>query len=151
MESRERPSLAIRIFTPLIFIIGSAAALFWFFYRTYCLFGRNLTEIVVFDKGSFYMLGVGGGLAVLSFVTIQEGWLNRPLSKSQSKLLTKLAILSIVLVFMLPHIVHYVANNYLQNQGYSVCEKASHRWLFVRDIVYIQDSVTCSENLKIVK
>lgn len=148
MEEREKPSWAIRIFGPLIFVFGSVAALLWFFYRAFYLFRGSLSEIVVFDKGSFYMFGVGLGMLVLAFVTVQEGWLNRPLSKKQSVFLTRLAIIGAALIFTVPHIVHYAANSFLEKKGYVVCEEASHQWLFVRDIVYIQETVECSENLK---
>lgn len=148
MEGREKPSWGIRIFSPLIFISGSIAALLWFFYRILKVFIGTLSEIVVFDKGSFYMLGVGVGMLVLAIVTVQEGWLDRPLSKKQSTYLTKAALIGIALIFTTPHLVHYFANVYLLKQGYSVCEEASHQWLFVRNIAYIQKSIECSEKLK---
>lgn len=147
MEDREKPSWAIRIFGPLIFILGSLAALSWFFYRAYFIFSRALSEVVVFDKGSFYMLGVGVGMLALAMVAVLEGWLGQTLSKKQSVFLTRLAVAGVILIFTVPHFVQYVADDFLQGRGYSVCEEASHQWLFVRDIVYIQESITCSENL----
>jgi len=148
MESREKPSWGIRIFAPLFFISGAIAALLWFFYRISNIFIGTLSEIVVFDKGSFYMLGVGVGMLILSVVTVQEGWLDKPLSKIQSAYLTKGAFIGIALIFTVPHLVHYFANGYLLKQGYTVCEEASHQWLFVRDIVYIADSIECNASLK---
>jgi len=148
MEGREKPSLGIRIFAPLIFISGSIAALLWFFYRIFNLFIATLSEIVVFDKGSFYMLGVGVGMLNLAIVTVQEGWLDKPLSKKQSAYLTRGAFIGIALIITVPHLVHYFANSYLLRQGYTVCEEASQQWLFVRDIVYIAESIECSTSLK---
>ncbi len=148
MEDREKAPLAIRIFAPLVFLFGSIAALFWFFYRLAVLFSGTQSEIVVFDKGSFYMLGVGIGVSVAAFTTVQEGWLGRLLSKKQSTLLTRLAVVSVASLFVAPNLIHYVANGYFSDRGYTVCEEASHQWLFVRDIVYIEQSVECSVNLK---
>lgn len=148
MEGREKPSLGIRIFTPLFFISGSLAALLWFFVRMFNIFIGALPEIVIFDKGSFYMLGVGVGMLILAIVTVQEGWLDKPLSKKQSAYLTKGALIGIALIFTAPHLVHYFADDYLLNQGYTVCDKASHQWLFIRDIAYISDSIECNINLK---
>jgi hypothetical protein len=148
MEDRDKPSWAIRVLGPFIFILGSTAALLWFFYRLFYLFKVPLPEVVVLDKGSFYMLGVGVGMLVLAIVTVQEGWLGKPLSNTQSKYLTRMAYIGIALIFTTPHLVHYLADDYLVKSGYSVCEKASHQWLFVRDIVYIQETTECSEALK---
>ena len=148
MEDREKPSWAIRIFAPLLFILGSTAALLWFFYRLIALFSGAQSDIIVFDKGSFYMLGVGIGMLILAIVTVQEGWLGRVLSKKQSTYLTRLAVISLAVLFVVPHFVHYLTDSYLSIRGYSVCEEASHQWLFVRDIVYVQESMECNENLK---
>lgn len=148
MDDREKPSLGVRIFAPLFFISGSLSALLWFFFRVFDIFFGSLSKIEVFDKGSFYMLGVGIGILILAIVTVQEGWLGKPLSKRQSTHLTKAAFIAIAFIFTVPHIVHYSANKYLLEKGYAVCDEAAHQWLFVRDIVYIQPPVECSANLK---
>lgn len=148
MDDREKPSLGVRIFAPLFFISGSLSALLWFFFRVFDIFFGSLSKIEVFDKGSFYMLGVGIGILILAIVTVQEGWLGKPLSKRQSAHLTKAAFIAIAFIFTVPHIVHYSANKYLLEKGYAVCDEAAHQWLFVRDIVYIQPPVECSANLK---
>ncbi len=148
MDGREKPSLGVRIFAPLFFISGSLSALLWFFFRVFDMFFGDLSKIEVFDKGSFYMLGVGVGMLILAVVTVQEGWLGKPLSQRQSAYLTKAAFVGIALIFTVPHLAHYSANKYLLGQGYTVCDEAAHQWLFVRDIVYIQPSVACSADLK---
>lgn len=148
MESRVKPSLLNRIITPLVFLLGGVCALAWFIYRIYMLAKGSDTGIVLIDKGSYYMLGVGTGMLDLAFIVIWEQWLVKPLSKMVTAIFSRLAIVSIVLLFALPHIIHYLADEHLTGKGYSVCKEASHQWLFVRDIVYIQPSVECSENPK---
>jgi len=148
MDGREMPSVGVRIFAPIIFIAGALAALLWFFYRAFDVFFGVLSELEVFDKGSFYMLGVGVGILILAIVTVQEGWLGKPLSKKQSAFLTKAAFVGIALMFTAPHLVHYFANDYFLKKGYSVCDEASRQWLFVRNIVYIQSSIECGAELK---
>lgn len=148
MKDREKPSLAIRIIGALLFIAGSCAALFWFFYRVVILVSTSQLEVVVFDKGSFYMLGVGVGMSVLAFTAIQEGWVGKVLSKRQAAILTRIAIVSLALIFIVPNLFHYITDTYFSNEGYSVCEEASSQWLFVRDIVYIQDTIECGAKLK---
>jgi hypothetical protein len=148
MEDREKPSLAIRVIGALLFLVCSCAAFFWFGYRVVILLNTAQSEVVVFDKGSFYMLGVGIGMSVLAFTAVQEGWVGKVLSKAQAAILTKIAIVGIALIFIVPNLFHYIADNYFSNEGYSLCEEASSQWLFVRDIVYIQDTIECSAKLK---
>ena len=120
----------------------------WFFYRLFHVFFGELSEIELFDKGSFYMLGVGMGLLVLGLVTIIEFWGGNPITTKQNIIFTRLAILAVALMFVVPHVAHFSADRYLEEQGYSVCEEASHQWLFVSNIVYVADSVECSADLK---
>ncbi|MFT5083097.1 MAG: hypothetical protein ACI9Y1_001134 [Lentisphaeria bacterium] len=148
MENRERPSLFILIFGPLIFVFSAFGALLWFFYRAFYLLKEMGEVVVVFDKGSYYALGVGVGLMAIAFAGVQETWLQKPLTKRSTSIISKLAIAGVVLTFTVPHILHYASNSYLKKSGYSICEKASHQWLFVRDIVYIRPSVECSAGLE---
>ena len=85
MEDREKPSWAMRIFGPLLFIVGALGALVWFFYRIYSLLLGMSEDVVVVDKGSFYMLGVGVGLLALSIAGILETWFLKTLTKKDRK------------------------------------------------------------------
>jgi len=147
MEGQEKPSLFNRIVTPILFLLGGLLSLLWFIYRIYMLVKGSGDEIVLIDKGSYYMLGVGIGMLALAFVVIWEQWLVKPLTKRVTTIFSRLAVASIVFLLALPHVVHYVAGEYLEASGYSFCEEASHQWLFVRNIVYIQSSVECSADL----
>lgn len=146
MDSRPQASLLNRILTPSVFLLAGLAALFWFSYRLYMLISGNGAVIVV-DKGSYYMLGVGLGLLDLAFVIIWEQWLLRSLNKKMTAIFSRVAIASIVLLLAAPQIIHYWADKQLTANGYSICEAASRQWLFVRDIVYVQPSTGCSEYL----
>lgn len=146
MNSRPQASLLNRILTPSVFLLAGFAALAWFSYRLYVLISANGAVILV-DKGSYYMLGVGLGLLDLAVVIIWEQWLLRSLNKKTTSIFTRVAIASVVLLLAVPHIIHYWADKQLIANGYSICEAASHQWLFVRDIVYFQPSVGCSESL----
>jgi hypothetical protein len=148
MKGQEKPSLLNRIVTPILFLVGGLSALLWFIYRIYMLVKGSGDDIVLIDKGSYYMLGVGIGMLDLAFVVIWEQWLVKPLTQRVATIFSRLAVAGVVFLLALPHAIHYVAGEYLEDNGYSVCEKASHQWLFVRDIVYIQDSVECSAKLK---
>lgn len=148
MEGQVKPSLLNRIVTPILFLLGGLAALLWFIYRIYMLIKGSADSVVLIDKGSYYMFGVGIGMLSLAFIVIWEQWLVKPVTKRVTTIFTRLAVASIVLLIALPHAIHYVAGEYLEANGYSVCEKASHQWAFVRDIIYVQESIECKESLK---
>lgn len=148
METRDPPSLLNKVITPPLLLVGGVSAVLWFIYRVVFLY-KNLSEsIIVFDKGSYYMLGVGIGLLTLAFVTLKEFWGGKPITNRQNRILTRLAVSGVVLLFVVPHVAHFAADKYLSKNGYTVCEEASHQWLFVRDIVYVQSFSECSADLK---
>src|SRR5690625_3426416 len=104
METREPPSLTNKIVGPPLFLLGGACATLWFFYRLASLV-QNLSEpIILIDKGSYYMLGVGVGLLSLAFVLIIEFWGGDPLTSKQNTLLSRLAISGVALMFAFPHV-----------------------------------------------
>lgn len=147
METHTPPSLFNKIIGPTLFLVGGFSALIWFFYRIIFLI-QNLSEpFILFDKGSYYMLGVGIGLLSLGFVTAIEFWGKKPITTKQSTIFSRLTISAIILAFLVPHTAHFTTDYYLEKQGYSVCEEASSQWLFIRDIAYIQSSVECNEDL----
>jgi len=148
MGDRTHPSVLNRILTPILFLVGGFSALSWFVYSIYMLIKGSADSVVLVDKGSYYMFGVGIGMLDLAFVIIWEQWLVKSLTKKVTNIFSSLAVTSIVLLFVLPYAIHYLADNHLKNKGYTVCEVASQQWLFVRDIVYVRDSVVCNENLK---
>jgi hypothetical protein len=143
----EKPSLAIRIFGPFIFIIGSIGTLWSFFHVAFHLHESLLSEIIEFDKGAFYLLGAGIGMIVLAIITVQVFWFDRPLSRRQNVYFTRVILASIVLMLALPQIVHYSMNNYITKHGYSICQAASHQWLQNRTIIYIQPTIECKKDI----
>lgn len=148
METRDPPSLLNRIITPPLILLSGMSATIWFVYRVVFLL-QNISEpVVLFDKGSYYMLGVGVGLLSLAFVVLKEFWGGEPITSKQNIICSRLAVSGLVLLFVVPHVAHFVADKHLKKHGYSVCEEASHQWLFIRDIVYVQLPVECSVELK---
>lgn len=100
------------------------------------------SEEVVFDKGIYYMFGGGVFflLLVLSFFLVKV----LKVSENVEKIFVALIFISIILVFALPQIMHYSVGNYLENEGYRVCEEKSTRWLHAVTIVYTK-TLPCSE------
>lgn len=147
METRDPPSLLNRILTPPLLLAGGLSAVLWFFYRAAFLFQNRSASTVLFDKGSYYMLGVGIGLLSLAFVVIKEFWGGEPITGKQNIVLSRLAVSGVILMFTVPHVAHFAADRYLKKNGYAVCGEASHQWLFVRDIVYVTGPIECSADL----
>ena len=148
MEDRVRLPIWARALGPLIFVIGAPIAFAVFVWEFYQLIAHWADDALMFDKGAFYLLGVGLGMLALAIVTVQEGWFARNLSKSQAAGLSRLAIVGVALIPILPNLTHFAADTLLKKNGYVICESASHQWRFIRDIVYIKPDVECSSSLR---
>ncbi len=148
MEKAGSPSLIDRIGTPLFLLLLGGSAMVWFVFEVYSMFSHGLSPVITFYKGACYMLGVS--IASLSFtlMIVKEFWFLRPLTKKQNTYYSRVVISGVVLMFVFPHLAHYAADRYFTAHGYTVCEDASRQWLFMRDIVYIDQSVECSSILK---
>lgn len=148
MENKDSPSWVIRFIGPVFFILGALASLFWFAYSIDVLLNELSLETVMVDKGSFYMLGVGVGLATLAFVVVYEFWFNKTLSEKLTKVCNRLAVLSIVLLLLLPQVLHYITDSYLTKNGYTICAEESSQWLFVSEMLYVQNMQECGISAK---
>ncbi len=148
MEKGDPPSLIDRVGTPLFLLLLGGSAMAWFIFEVYSMFSHGLSSVVTFYKGACYMLGVSIASLAFTFMIIKEFWFLRPLTKKQNTFYSRIVISGVVLMFAFPHLAHYAANKYFTTHGYTVCEEASRQWLFIRDIVYIEQSVECSSNLK---
>ncbi len=147
MEKRDPPSLLNRIIGPPLFLVGGMAAFSWFVYRFIALVQNIAEPMVVFEKGSCYLLGVSMGLLSLGTVAALEFWGGRPISPRQNNIFSKMAIFGLVLLFVFPHLSHWIIDKYLEKNDYTICTKASYQWLFIRDIVYLRPSMECTDSL----
>lgn len=101
-------------------------------------------EIININKGAYYLFGVGMASLFLVFDVVYSKVLKKEISKNMHRQLTRIGVGSIVVVFVLPHIIHFAAADYLEKAHYQVCESRSTQWLFVRTIVYTK-SLPCGE------
>lgn len=101
-------------------------------------------DLISINKGLFYLFGVGIGSVVLVIDGVYTSMLNKKLPNNLYRLLTRIGILSIAIIIVLPHLIHYLAANHLENEGYQICESRSTQWLFVRTIVYTK-TLPCDE------
>jgi len=98
------------------------------------------SDLIKFNKGSFYMFGVGMGLLTIVVWSFLSRMYNKNLPEKLSKVFYVVFIGSLLLTFALPQIAHLAVDNYLKGQNYQICEDKSHRWLLAVTIVYEKNS-----------
>ncbi|WP_020159900.1 hypothetical protein [Methylobacter marinus] len=150
MESSHQPSTLSRFFSFFVFSLLTISILTQFGWGVFQLYARIAENgpVIVFDKGVFYLLGAGVTLGALTLGGLYQGILRLPLTKKVTKILTNVLIGGVVVMFVLPHIVHYPVESYLEGRGYNICEQASYRWFTYRKIVYVSNSEACAELIK---
>ena len=146
MEGIEKPTALMRLGSPVFFISLTLMLLYLFTAEAVSTTSQllNQPESISFNKGAYYMLGAGLGAGALTIGIVASFWLGKMLSQKTVGILMKIAIGSIGLMFVLPHLVHYGVDRYLSNAGYEVCESASHQWLHSRTIVYVKSAEICA-------
>jgi hypothetical protein len=147
MEDRDQPSMLLRYSAPLVFMAMASGAFVWFVFEAIGTAQQlfSAPDVIYLNKGVFYMLGVGIGLAVLSFVLVYEYWLGKILTTNLTVACTRICFAGVVVMFLLPHIVHSSIDYYLKNKGYEICHQVSHQWRRSRTIVYVVNMEICFE------
>lgn len=145
MSEPDNPAVFARFGGFFLFFIMVMGCFSWFIWSSYNIVIQLMStpEVVYFDKGSLYMLGAGIGLGALTFAIFYEGILRRTLTKQITKIITRSALVGISLMFILPHLLFYPADQYLTEKGYVVCDKVSYQWLLYRKLVYTNNQYAC--------
>lgn len=146
MEDNGKPSLLMQYSTTVVLILMMLGSFLWFGQTAIDTTQQLILSpsSISFNKGVFYMFGVGVSLSVLVYAMIIESVLKKNLSKKSNNVLTKTAIFGVAIMFLLPQVVHYSIAHYLEGQGYEVCHEASHQWLHSRTIVFVNNMDVCS-------
>jgi hypothetical protein len=128
-----------------LFFVLTTACFVWFAWSAYSIVDSisSKADVVYFDKGSLYMLGAGIGLASLTLAILYEGILRRNLTSKITMVITRSALIGVSLMFILPHVLHYLASTYLTDENYVVCDEASYQWLLYKKLVYTTNQLTC--------
>lgn len=105
----------------------------------------NSQDNIEFNKGALYLYGVSLILLIFVVGIIYTNYLKKNISNHTNKIIGKVVLVCLIITFLLPQIVHYATANYLENNGYQVCEARSKQWLHVRTIVYSK-LVSCDED-----
>lgn len=145
MQTEQQSSPMARFLSVGFFLVLTIASLAWFFVSTTSLISqiRLNAPIIGFDKGSVYMLGIGLGLLLLSVGGIMQGILGKALTPANESLFKKGIVISILLMFLLPHAVHYGVSQYTQKQHYTLCNEATYRWFLYSKFYFTNNASGC--------
>ena len=149
METLKKSSAHIKYRLLAFFILIIFGALFWFIDSSMDLIEQIVTHSpsIVFDKGSFYLLGVCLGLCSLLFAMVYEGVMKKELTETITKRIIQTALVGVGLMIVLPQIVHYAVEENMISKGYLVCTPVSSSWLMYKHVVYVSNTETCVELL----
>ncbi len=133
----------ITVFLFSLFSISTLLAFGYYAFNTFLdfLYAKNIIE---FNKGAMYMLGVGlsAGLLVMFMIHELQG---KEISGTYNKKATRLAFIFIGIVFIFPQIVDYVVSYKIKNLGYVYCQNQSYRWLHAQNKVFGTNLVVCEQ------
>lgn len=104
--------------------------------------------IVTFNTGVFRFLGVAiisVGIAIYAAI---EWWQRSMPSAGLAKLLTRMMMVGLALMFLLPHLVHFPLEKYLFNHGYKICQPKSYANRAYQSVAYVIDVPACIEGLE---
>jgi len=139
------PAKSVTVIVFALFAICSLLAFgYYAFDVTISLISKK--EIIEFNKGAMYMLGVGLGSGLLVIFMIHE-LTGKTISNSYNKKATKFALVSIGLIFVFPQLADYIVSSKVGKMDYVFCEEKSYRWLHAQNKVYGVNADTCS-NIK---
>lgn len=68
-------------------------------------------------------------------------------SAGLEKLLTRMIIVKLVLMFLLPNLIHFPLEKYLFNHRYKICQSKSYDNRAYRTVAYAIDVQACLEGL----
>ncbi|MBQ0732298.1 MAG: hypothetical protein KBT75_16480 [Oleispira antarctica] len=135
----------IRILSVVFFVSFSVGSLVWFGSSLNNLVSDliNMRNIITFDKGAMYVLGAGVGALSLSVAVVYAAIYQRKVSFSIEKVLIKIALIAVVVMFVLPQIAHVLVNRIIDDNSYQECKPLSYRWMLYKKYVFTQDEETC--------
>lgn len=145
MEGKEKPSVILQISAVVLFILFSIGALIAFGYYTFQLAFSfvNQEDIIAFNKGAMYMLGVGLSSGLLTYFMIYE-IIKKEISVAFNKKATRSALIFMGLIFILPQIFHYSLEYILEKRGYMICDLDSYQWRMYRTFYYVSSVDACT-------
>ncbi len=145
MSANQQSSLLVKIGGFIWFILMSVGAFVYFWFSIASTF-KNASlpsNVVVFERGAYYLPGVSIVLMALVIIGLYENYTKKTPSDKATKIFTRTAIGGLLLVFLLPPIAEYTTENHLLKKGYQYCDVPSFSWPIYKDVIYTIDDKTC--------
>ena len=142
---QEKPSLLVKIFS-ILFTLVFTVGLFFMFYVDAAKITNgiyNHLDILVFNKGSMYLLG-GGILCLNSFIMFSYLSVTnkQPLEDNKRNVII-VFIVPFIIAFVFPHIVHGYVKSYVNENSYVYCQDQSVVKFRYTKYIYAKDLNTC--------
>lgn len=103
---------------------------------------NHRADLIAFDKGAYYLFGGGLFFIILSVGAAISFKVKNISPKKYASVYGTLLLISLALVFIIPHVVHLMVDESMTSKGYSLCEVKSTQWLHAKTIVYTK-SLPC--------
>ncbi len=145
MSVNQQSSLFVKIGGFIWFSLMSVGAFIYFWFSIVSTFkdARLSSSLVVFERGAYYLPGVGIALMALVIIGLYENYTKKPPSDKVTKIFTRTAIGGLLFTFLLPPIAEYLTENHLLKKGYQHCDVPTSSWPVYKDVIYTTDTKTC--------
>jgi len=138
--------LLAQFFTLLAFFLMTLGSLIYFGFEAVNMLNQLTSRppSITFERGAYYLLGIGIASGALLFIILLEVWTKVPPSAKATKIFTITAISSIALSLVLPIIAGTIIESYLLDNEYTICDVPSSAWPIYKDVIYTDNPETCS-------
>ncbi len=144
VEEVER-SLSKKILGIAYLLLFTVGPLYWFAHVTQQLITDIVeqSDLIVFDKGSMYLLGGGLCLGFLTFIFITDT-MKKELSKGFYKKATPVFIFFLGSVLVVPQVADFSVHRHIERINYVYCEDQSIHQPHISIYVFATDLATCT-------
>lgn len=149
MEENAEPSLPVKLLSLGLFLLLTISSGTWFTISAINLISdiRHQASVIAYDEGSMYMLGCTIGILGILVGGAYHVLLDRKLPKSGERILIKIILSGIVIMFVFPHVANLYVENEIGHSKYSICDKLTYEWLLYKKYYYTDTPETCRKLL----
>ena len=140
--SKKTPILRILIVGLFFLIAIGALAVFGYYIFQLSVNIYEHASFVVFNKGAMYMFGVGSTSGLLTYFLVHE-ILEKKISPSFNKKASFIGAAFVASIFIIPQLIHYGVQRYINHIKYEYCPEQSDSWLHAQNFVYTSNKNNC--------
>ena len=94
------------------------------------------SDKIAFEKGAYYLFGGGLILTIIPIWAVYALVSNQKHNEKFFRVMVTFLGVCFISIFILPRIMSSSIGDYLENRGYTYCDKQSRQWLLNRTLVY---------------